>query len=164
MHNWKPAKSMEWQKGAECAKPSNREKLEYFFSKDPSEKYEAKNMCFVCPVRKECMQWALEHRMVYGIWGGKDEIDIRRALSVTYLGEETRRRRFPNCPHCSARPSKLETEIVDLPKGGRWTTARIVYCTECDFSWRSRTSVNAVNAYKALRAEKFKEKFKTSEE
>jgi WhiB family redox-sensing transcriptional regulator len=161
---WKPAENMDWQKDAECSKPSNKEKIEYFFSKKPSEKYEAKNLCFECPVRKECMQWALEHRMIYGIWGGKDEIEVRRALSVSYLGEETRRRRFPNCPYCSARPSKLEIAIVDLPKGGRWSTARIVYCTECNFSWRRRTSVNAVNAYKAQRAERERSKSKTVEE
>lgn len=157
---WTPADNMEWQKQAECSKSENKEKIEYFFSKKPSEKYEAKNICFKCPVRKDCMQWALEHKMIYGIWGGKDEMEIRRALSVTYLGEEMRRRRFPNCPHCSARPSKLDVIIVDLPKGGRWSTARVVYCTECKFSWRSRTSVNAVNAYKAQRAERERSKTK----
>jgi WhiB family redox-sensing transcriptional regulator len=164
---WKPANSMEWQRKGECAKPANKEKIEYFFSKEPAEKYEAKNMCFTCPVRSECLQWALEHRQINGIWGGKDEVDIRRTLSVTYLGEETRRRRFPNCPHCAARPSKLETMIADLPKGGRWTTARVVYCTECNFAWRSRTSVNAVTAYKSSKSEREKERSKspkTSEE
>lgn len=160
---WKPANNMDWQENAKCADPNNRQKIEYFFSKEPSEKYEAKNMCFECPVRQQCLQWALEHRQIHGIWGGKDEIEIRRALSVSYLGEETRRRRFPNCPFCSARPSKLETAIVDLPKGGRWTTARVVYCTECSFAWRSRTSVNAVNAYKSAKADKDRKKESTEE-
>lgn len=145
---------MDWQIDAECARPINRSKIEYFFSREPSEKYEAQHMCFSCPVRQQCLQWALEHRQINGIWGGKDEAQIRRTLSVTFLGEETRRTRPPNCPMCSARPNKLETAIVDLPKTGRWTTARIVYCTECKFSWRSRTSVNAVNAYKSSVAER----------
>jgi len=145
---WKPAKSLEWQKQAECAKPENSDYIDWFFSKDFNEKYTARNMCFECPVRKECLQWALEHKQIWGIWGGKDEIEMRRTLSVSHLGEEVRRRRFPNCPYCTARPSKLETTTQELPGGGRWTTAKIVYCTECGFSWRSRTSVNAVNAYK----------------
>ena len=149
---------MSWQQEATCAQPVNRDKIEYFFSSDPAEKNEAKNMCFSCPVRKDCLQWALEHRQIHGIWGGKDETEIRRTLSVTFLGEETRRRRFPNCPHCSARPSQLEIVVVDLPKSGRWNTARIVRCSECGFSWRSRTSVNAVLAYKAYRSEKEKTK------
>jgi WhiB family redox-sensing transcriptional regulator len=157
---WKPAENLGWQSDAECGKPENKKFIDWFFSKNTQEKYAAKNMCFSCPVRAQCLQWALEHRQLHGIWGGKDEIEIRRTLSVSYLGEETRRRRFPNCPHCSARPSKLETSIVDLPKGGRWKTARVASCTECGFAWRSRTSVNAINAYKAEREEKAKKKIK----
>lgn len=154
---WNPADNMRWHAQSECGKPANKDKIEYFFSRDPKEKAEAKNMCFSCPVRDKCLQWALEHRRIDGIWGGRDEIDIRRALSVNYKGEESRRRRFPNCPYCTARPSKLETGTAEIPNGGRWTTARIVTCTECGFSWRSRTSVNAVNAYKAEKLEKKKE-------
>ena len=74
---WKPAESLNWQKNALCAKPKNRKYLDWFFSKDFSKKYAAKNLCFICPVRSECLQWALEHKQIWGIWGGKDEIDIR---------------------------------------------------------------------------------------
>jgi WhiB family redox-sensing transcriptional regulator len=163
---WKPSNDIKWHIDAICGMPINRSKIEYFFSRDPKEKYEAKNMCFSCPVRADCLKYALEHRRIDGIWGGRDEVDIRRTLSVNYKGEESRRRRFPNCPHCSARPSKLETAVVEMPDGGRWKTARVVYCTECNFSWRSRTSVNAVTAYKAVRAEREKQKRskKSSEE
>jgi WhiB family redox-sensing transcriptional regulator len=155
---WKPADNLNWQSDATCAKPSNRYALDWFFSKDFKEKYAAKNMCFTCPVRSECLQWALEHRQIWGIWGGKDEVDIRRALSVSYNGEEARRRRFPNCPYCTARPSKLSVSIEQLPSGGRWTTAKVVTCTECGFSWRSRTSANAVEAYNLEKNEKEKKK------
>lgn len=151
---WSPASNLSWQKDAECAQPDNSDYADLFFSPDFADKYKAKNLCHSCPVRKECLQWALEHRQIWGIWGGKDEIDIRRALSVSYNGEEIRRRRFPNCPYCTARPSKLETSVEKVPGGGRWTTAKIVYCTECGFSWRSRTSANAVQAYKADREER----------
>jgi hypothetical protein len=120
---------------------------EWFFSEEPDEKHAAKNLCFKCPVRKDCVQYALESKEIWGIWGGKDENEIRRTLSVDADGNEIRRGRFPQCPHCSARTSKLETYIKDLPGGGRWTTARMVRCTQCDFTWRSRTSANAVNAY-----------------
>lgn len=144
---WTPASNLKWQLNAECSRTKNKEAIEWFFSKEPKEKYAAKNMCFSCPVRKECLQWALEHRQIWGIWGGKDEIEMRRTLSVSYRGEETRRRRFPNCPYCTARPSKLETSSIEVPGGGRWTTARIVTCTACGFAWRSRTSVNAVEVY-----------------
>lgn len=151
---WKPAKSLDWQRNAECAKPENKKHLDGFFSKNFDEKYEAKNLCFSCPVRKDCLQWALEHRQIWGVWGGKDEIELRRALSVSYNGEETRRRRFPHCPFCTAWPSKLEVSVEKLPGGGRWTTAKVVTCTECGFAWRSRTSANAVEAYKTLKKER----------
>lgn len=163
---WKPANSLEWQRSASCAKPENKTYIDWFFSQDFSEKYTAKNLCFSCPVRKDCLQWGLEHRQIWGIWGGKDEVEIRRTLSVSYLGEETRRRRYPNCPYCTARPNKLETSVVQLDTTGRWTTAKIVTCVECGFAWRSRTSANAVEAYKIERADRIakqeKEKLKKS--
>lgn len=90
-------------------------------------------------------------------------MEIRRALSVSYTGEEAKRRRYPNCPYCSARPSKLETSSVEVPGGGRWTTAKVVTCTACGFSWKSRTSANAVNAYKLEKQDKLEKKQRLKE-
>lgn len=160
---WKPADNLHWQEDALCSKPQHRESRDWFFSKDPDDRYNAKNLCYGCPVRRQCIQWALEHRQIWGIWGGKDEVEIRRALSVSYKGEETRRRRYPHCPYCSARPSKLETSTQEMSGGGRWTTAKIVTCTVCGFSWRSRTSVNAVHAYQLEREQKAEKKQKERE-
>ena len=154
---------LSWQKGAICAEKQNEKIRDFFFSTEPTEKYQAKNLCFLCPVRKECLKWALEHRQIWGIWGGKDEVEIRRTLSVSYLGEETRRRRFPNCPYCTARPGKLETSVVQLDSSGRWNTAKVVTCSECGFAWKSRTSANAVDAYKAERVEKLERQRKEKE-
>jgi WhiB family redox-sensing transcriptional regulator len=160
---WKPATNLSWQIDSLCAKAEHRDSRDWFFSKEPKEKYDAKNLCFGCPVRKQCLQWALEHRQIWGIWGGKDEVEIRRALSVSYKGEETRRRRYPNCPYCTARPSKLKTSTEQFPNGGRWTTAKVVTCDECGFSWRSRTSANAVEAYKIDRQDKITKRLKEKE-
>jgi hypothetical protein len=149
-------KDMSYQKDSLCSKKENQYLLEFFFSEEPQEKYQAKNLCYQCPVRKDCIKYALESKQIWGIWGGKDENEIRRTLSVDANGDEYRRGRYPQCGYCSARTSKLKTYIVDLPGGGRWTTARMVECTECGFTWRSRTSANAVNAYHAEREEKKK--------
>jgi hypothetical protein len=100
------------------------------------------------------LKWALEHKQIWGIWGGKDEGEIRRTLSVSWNGQESRRQRFPQCPYCNARPNKLKTLVVDVPGGGRWATMRLVQCEACDFTWRSRTSANAVDAYHIQREEK----------
>jgi WhiB family redox-sensing transcriptional regulator len=160
---WKPASDLNWQRNAECAKPSNKSLMESFFSEENSKKHDAKNLCFSCPVRSECLQWALEHRQIWGIWGGKDEFEIRRALSVSYTGEEVKRRRPPKCPYCSARPYKLSVSTEKLPGGGRWTTAKVVTCSDCGFSWRSRTSANAVNYYLSDRQDSLRQKTKTKE-
>jgi hypothetical protein len=145
---------MDWQENAECGKFENRSKRELFFSENPIEKAEAKQMCFMCPVRTECVKWALESNTIWGIWGGKDEQEIRRTLSVNADGAEIRRDRYPQCLSCGARTSRLEAIIAKNPDGGRWKTVRLVRCLDCDFTWRSRTSSNAVNAYYSSLSEK----------
>lgn len=39
----------------------------------------AKAVCNQCPVRSECLEYALDAREAYGIWGGMTELE-RRAL------------------------------------------------------------------------------------
>jgi len=148
------ADELGWQKDATCARTEYAHTRDWFFSKNPDEKYQAKNVCFECPVREQCLKWALEHRQIWGIWGGRDEGEIRRALSVSYVGQESRRQRFPQCPFCSARPSKLFVVVGSSLGGGRWTSLRWVECSSCKFKWRSRTSASAVEAYHTKKAEK----------
>lgn len=144
----------EWHEDAECAKPSNREKIDLFFSTKNNDIFSAKLMCDVCPVRKECAKWALENKQLNGVWGGLSEKEIKRTLSVNWEGQEIRRKRFPKCPGCKTGTYDLVTKTVQRPAGGRWATMRMVECTECNFEWQSRTSANAVDAYHAQRAER----------
>ena len=152
-----------WQERSECAKPQHKKIAKFFFSNVPEEKYTARNLCFSCPVRLECLKYALETKQIHGVWGGKDEGEIRRALSVSHTGQEVRRQRFPNCPYCGARPNKLKVIVTDSPEGGRWKTMKLVQCETCDFTWRSRTSANAVTAYHNSKEPKKSRKSKTSE-
>ena len=146
----------DWMYKAECAKPHRSQKVkDYFTSEDPGEKNFAKNICYTeCDVRKDCVVYALENSEIWWIWGGRDENEIRRTLSVNAEGNEIRRGRYPQCPYCSARTGQLSTKIVELPEGGRWTTAKAVVCGECGTEWKSRSSANAVDAYHAKRAAK----------
>lgn len=41
-------------------------------------KRQAKSLCYQCPFRKECLDWAL-HYELYGVWGGIDE-DQRKIM------------------------------------------------------------------------------------
>jgi WhiB family transcriptional regulator, redox-sensing transcriptional regulator len=144
----------DWHEDAECAKPKNSEFIDNFFANKPAQQYQAKKLCGACPVRKECTQWALNEKQLWGIWGGLDYKEIRRTLSVNWEGQEMRHKRFPLCPYCKAKTKHLESSTIDRPDGGRWSTMRIVTCNNCNFKWQSRTSANAVDAYFALEAKK----------
>jgi hypothetical protein len=149
--------SLEWTEDAECGKRVYRDKADIFFSYKSQDEALARKICSACPVRKECLKFALENKEIWGVWGGRNEEEIRRTLSVNADGAEVRKSRYPFCLYCSASTAYLEAKIVDKPGGGRWKTMRVVECTKCGFSWRSRTSANAVNAYfaeRALREEK----------
>lgn len=40
----------------------------------------AKSFCARCPVREECLEYALSAREGHGIWGGLNEMERRRLL------------------------------------------------------------------------------------
>jgi WhiB family redox-sensing transcriptional regulator len=40
---------------------------------------EAKAVCAVCPVRRECREYADTHAIEFGVYGGKDEWERREA-------------------------------------------------------------------------------------
>jgi len=50
----------------------------------------AKAVCRVCPVREDCLQFALETKQDDGIWGGTTEAE-RRRLRRAWLAERRRR-------------------------------------------------------------------------
>jgi WhiB family redox-sensing transcriptional regulator len=71
---------MDWRHKAEC----RTEDPELFFPVGTSgpalaQIVEAKAVCRRCPVRRECLAWALASGQDAGIWGGLTE-DERRAL------------------------------------------------------------------------------------
>ena len=42
---------------------------------------QAKAICADCPVRVECLTWALEVREAHGVWGGASEGDRKQMLT-----------------------------------------------------------------------------------
>lgn len=56
-----------WKDRAACRDRN----VELFFT--PGREAEARSVCARCPVREECLDWALEMNVEYGVWGGLDE-------------------------------------------------------------------------------------------
>jgi WhiB family transcriptional regulator, redox-sensing transcriptional regulator len=38
---------------------------------------QAKAVCARCPVREQCLEWALDHGEILGVWGGTGEAERR---------------------------------------------------------------------------------------
>ncbi|MFJ3670283.1 WhiB family transcriptional regulator [Streptomyces sp. NPDC090106] len=65
----------EWEERAKCrtADPD-----ELFV--DGAAQHRAKTLCTGCPVRTECLSYALDHRIEHGVWGGMTERERRSLL------------------------------------------------------------------------------------
>jgi WhiB family redox-sensing transcriptional regulator len=64
----------EWQDQALCAQVDS----ELFFPEKGGTSRPAKQICRQCEVRAQCLEYALEHDEMFGIWGGLSERDRRR--------------------------------------------------------------------------------------
>ncbi len=56
---------------------------EAFFPEKGGSTREAKRICATCPVRGECLDYALANDERFGIWGGLSERERRRAKRLT---------------------------------------------------------------------------------
>jgi WhiB family redox-sensing transcriptional regulator len=51
---------------------------EAFYPEKGGSTREAKRVCLGCPVRNDCLQWALDRQERFGIWGGLSERERRQ--------------------------------------------------------------------------------------
>jgi WhiB family redox-sensing transcriptional regulator len=65
-----------WMLEARCRGASPAE----FFPSDGLGVESAQHVCQGCPVRTECLEYALLHRIEHGVWGGASERERRRIL------------------------------------------------------------------------------------
>lgn len=76
--------SLGWQFDAAC----RGEDSSLFFAPNHFERYgekesreaRAKAICARCPVRSECLEYALRIREPHGVWGGLNETERRQVL------------------------------------------------------------------------------------
>src|SRR2546429_7350062 len=77
MHHFIP-----WQERARCREHDP----EVFFPEKGGSSREAKRICSECPVRIECLNYALRRDERYGVWGGMSERERRRLKRMASLG------------------------------------------------------------------------------
>jgi hypothetical protein len=53
-----------------------------WFSNNRGQQAAAKQICSGCPVRDLCLSYAFQHGDVWGIWGGMNQGDRRKALAT----------------------------------------------------------------------------------
>lgn len=91
-------------------KLGDTENLQNFDLDHPSSEH--LKYCNVCPVKTECLDYALEHSDVIGIWGGTSSYE---------RGQMRRPRHRPHCPSCGS--DRILQE------------GRNEICTSCAISW-----------------------------
>lgn len=55
---------------------------EIFFPDKGDSSKEAKRICAKCPVRIQCLNYALRYGVRYGVWGGLSDRERRRLLRI----------------------------------------------------------------------------------
>ena len=88
---------------ASCRGGKNRELFFLLTEKDPTEVAatqidHAKNICRSCPVRNQCLDWALESGQDAGVWGGMTAIErreLKRRAALPPTQGQTGMRRAP---------------------------------------------------------------------
>jgi len=78
-----------------------------FFPSDGTGVESAQRVCDGCPVRLECLEYALTHRIEHGVWGGASERERRRILR--------RRRDMTPAPTDPIAPSRAVRAVRDAP-------------------------------------------------
>ena len=78
----------EWMRHGLCAQTDP----EVFFPDKGESARPPKSVCAVCPVRSECLEYALERNERFGVWGGLSERERRRVraqrTAVTGAGSD----------------------------------------------------------------------------
>ena len=67
----------DWEDKALCRTAD----ADIFFAPGGTQEHRAKAVCRSCPVRFDCLAYALKHRVEHGVWGGLTDRERRRVLN-----------------------------------------------------------------------------------
>lgn len=121
-----------WAKDANC-QDTNID----FHSRKPKDIKAAKALCDECPVKLMCLQSALDNQERFGVWGGADEIELRKDQAINAKGEpHVSTQGKIRCPNCGP----LSTKYLEVVKPHRTKTD--IRCTNCGLAWPVRKVIN----------------------
>jgi hypothetical protein len=85
-------------------------------------------LCRSCEVREDCLHYALDNRIVDGVWGGLTELERRRLLGIAVKKRTARR------------PSRIAIPVVFCPGCGRssgvvFAGSHRMLCLDCRVTW-----------------------------
>lgn len=98
-----------------------------FHSSNYDEQKVALSICATCPVRKECLQYALDNHEKDGIWGGATAQSLRTVQSIDAEGFTFVHKRPIKCLFCG---TKKYLKVLE-----RRRTKTHVMCTQCNIDW-----------------------------
>lgn len=101
----------DWQDYAEC-KGTN---TNLFFPERGTGSDEAKAVCSTCPVRLQCLQYALDNGETFGIWGGLSERQRRRVRKQRMEAGIIRVRPLKPIEHGSYNGSRMHRKRGEEP-------------------------------------------------
>jgi WhiB family redox-sensing transcriptional regulator len=77
-------KGAPWQLNAMCAQTNPS----VFFPEKGSSTNVAKKICFLCPVEKQCLNYAINSGVEAGVWGGTSPTERRRIIEMRESNSE----------------------------------------------------------------------------
>jgi WhiB family redox-sensing transcriptional regulator len=72
----------EWMSRGKCRELP----WDVFFPREGPGVLQAKKICAACPVSGECLDYALEHHIDHGVWGGSSERERARVRRIRRVG------------------------------------------------------------------------------
>jgi WhiB family transcriptional regulator, redox-sensing transcriptional regulator len=109
-----------------------------FFADSADGQLEAIAICATCPVREDCLTFAVRTGQQYGIWGGQPEQTIRRLIALDRAGR----------PHASQAPEGHPQASKTRCKRGHRFSADNTYYTP-DGHRRCRTCLREAQPIRA---------------
>jgi WhiB family transcriptional regulator, redox-sensing transcriptional regulator len=89
-----------WRDRAACRDVVTAE-YDPFFADTKIEQLEAIAICAACPVRDDCLTFAVRTGQQYGIWGGQPQQMVRRLIALDRAGRPHTRRAPAGHPQAS---------------------------------------------------------------